>query len=282
MLGGAVVNAAHAAGHDVVACTRAEIDVTDPDGVSATLEDAKPDVVLNCAAYTDVDGAEADEHGATAVNGHGAGNVARAAAAVGAGVVHVSTDYVFDGAGTRPYVESDATAPRSAYGRSKLVGENEVLAAGGQHSVVRTSWLFGAGGRNFVDTMLALGGERDSVEVVTDQVGCPTWSSHLAGALVEIAVRPQAAGLHHVAGSGHCSWYDLAVEVFAQAGVDCRVDPIDSSAIDRPAPRPPYSVLGSERADAIVLPPWQEGVTGHLAARGITPVTRPVDAETIS
>jgi dTDP-4-dehydrorhamnose reductase len=282
MLGGAVVSAARAAGHDVVACARADIDVTDPDSVRTTFADAQPDAVVNCAAYTDVDGAEADERGATAVNGDGAGNVARAAADVGARVVHVSTDYVFDGAGIRPYVESDGPAPRSAYGRSKLAGEKEVLAAGGRHAVVRTSWLFGVGGRNFVDTMLALGADRDCVEVVTDQVGCPTWSGHLAGALVEIATRPNAEGLHHVAGAGQCSWHDLAVEVFAQAGVGCRVDPIDSAAIDRPAPRPAYSVLASERADAIVLPAWQEGVAGHLAARGITPAAQAVDAEPVS
>jgi dTDP-4-dehydrorhamnose reductase len=281
ILGGAVARTAREAGHAVIACTRAELDVTDADAVASAIADAAPDAVVNCAAYTDVDGAEGDEATATAVNGDGAGNVARAAADFGARVVHVSTDYVFDGAGMHPYVESDGPAPRSAYGRSKLAGERAVATSGGRHAIVRTSWLFGAGGRNFVDTMLALAQERDSVAVVTDQVGCPTWSGHLAAALIEIAGRPGADGLYHVAGTGSCSWHDLAVEVFTQAGIDCRVGPIDSSAIDRPAPRPAYSVLGSERADAVVLPRWQEGVAGHLAERGIAGAGRPVDAETV-
>jgi dTDP-4-dehydrorhamnose reductase len=282
MLGGAVVRAARAAGHAVLACTRSDLDVTDAEAVRRAVDDASAEIVVNCAAYTDVDGAETDEETATAINGEGAGNVARAAAEVGARVVHVSTDYVFDGAGTRPYVESDAPAPRSAYGRSKLAGEREVLASPGRNAVVRTSWLFGAGGRNFVDTMLALGAERDSVHVVADQVGCPTWSGHLAPALVEIATRADASGIHHVAGSGQCSWHELAVEVFAQSAVDCRVEPVDSSAIDRPAPRPAYSVLASERADAIVLPPWREGVAGHLAARGALPPAPPADVEALT
>jgi dTDP-4-dehydrorhamnose reductase len=197
-------------------------------------------------------------------------------------VVHVSTDYVFDGEGQRPYVESDEPAPRSAYGRSKLAGEREVLTASPGHVVVRTAWLFGSGGRNFVDTMLALSADRESVEVVTDQVGCPTWSGHLAPALVELAVREGAGGLHHVAGAGACSWHDLAVELFAQAGVACRVLPTDSSRMSRPAPRPAYSVLVSERADAVRLPPWQQGVAGHLAQRGLTGALQPVDSGSAS
>jgi dTDP-4-dehydrorhamnose reductase len=274
MLGGAVVSAARLAGYDVVACARSDLDVTDGSAVRGAFEYASPDVVVNCAAYIDVDGAESAEETALAVNGLGAGNVARAAAATGARATHLSTDYVFDGQGNRPYVESDQTAPRSAYGRTKLAGENEVLAAGPGSSVVRTSWLFGAGGRNFVDTMLALGAERDSVEVVTDQVGCPTWSGHLADAVVKIATRPESQGLYHVAGAGHCSWRDLAIEVFAQAGIACRVDPIDSSAIDRPAPRPAYSVLASERGGAPALPPWQHGVSAYLAEKGLVTAGR--------
>jgi dTDP-4-dehydrorhamnose reductase len=269
MLGAAVVRAAESGGHDVVARTREQLDVTDLASVRAALEASRPQVVVNCAAYTDVDGAESDEATALAVNGAGPGNVARAAADIGARVVHVSTDYVFDGSSSRPYVEADEPAPRSAYGRTKLAGEGAVLAASGRNVVARTSWLFGAGGRNFVDTMLALGTERDVVEVVTDQVGCPTWSGHLADALVSLAGRDDAAGLYHVAGAGECSWHDLAVEVFAQAGVDCRVEPTDSTAMQRPAPRPAYSVLVSAREDAPKLPAWQEGVSGHLAERGL-------------
>ena len=224
---------------------------------------------MNCAAYTDVDGAEANEAVALAVNGDGPRNVAIAAAECGARLIHVSTDYVFDGTATRPYVESDPPAPTSAYGRSKLAGEEAVLAADPGHVVVRTSWLFGSGGRNFVDTMLSLGAEREAVDVVTDQVGCPTWSGHLAEALLVLAGRPSSSGTYHASGAGHCSWHDLAVEVFAQAGIDCRVEPTDSSAMERPAPRPAYSVLASERPDAVTLPPWQEGVAAYLASRDL-------------
>jgi dTDP-4-dehydrorhamnose reductase len=134
---------------------------------------------------------------------------------------------------------------------------------------VRTSWLFGAGGRNFVDTMLALGAARDEVSVVTDQVGCPTWTGHLADALVELAERDDDFGVHHLAAQGACSWNELALEVFDQAGVPCRVLPTTSEAFRRPAPRPAYSVLGTERRDPILLPTWQEGVRGHLQERGV-------------
>jgi dTDP-4-dehydrorhamnose reductase len=267
MLGCAVTHQAAAGGHDVTSLARADLDVTDAGAVDEVFGRHRPDAVVNCAAYTDVDGAETDERTAHAVNATGAGNVARAAVAIGARVLHVSTDYVFDGSGTRPYVESDPPAPRSAYGRTKLAGEREVLGAGPRHLVVRTSWLFGAGGRNFVDTMLALAAERDCVEVVSDQIGCPTWTGHLSRALVELAGRGDFGGIHHVAGAGSCSWHDLAVEAFALAAVACRVVAIDSSRIQRPAPRPAYSVLGSERRDAVSLPPWQEGVAAYLAQR---------------
>ena len=189
MLGQAVAAAATRLGHDVVALSRAELDVTDADHVRRVVAAAEPRAVVNCAAWTDVDGAETAEAAATAVNGDGAGNVARAAAESGARIVHVSTDYVFDGTKREPWLESDAVNPIGAYGRSKLAGEEQVAAATDEHAIVRTAWLFGAGGRNFVDTMLALGEERDEVSVVTDQVGSPTWTVHLAEALVELAER---------------------------------------------------------------------------------------------
>ncbi|HEY1540159.1 MAG TPA: sugar nucleotide-binding protein, partial [Solirubrobacteraceae bacterium] len=136
-----------------------------------------------------------------------------------------------------------------------------------RHAIVRTAWLFGAGGKNFVDTMLALGAQREEVSVVTDQVGCPTWTGHLAGALVALAERPDATGIYHVAGAGSCSWNELASEVFRRAGLDCRVLPATSEQFVRPAKRPAYSVLGSERADAVSLAPWQDGVAEYLATR---------------
>jgi dTDP-4-dehydrorhamnose reductase len=266
MLGRAVVAAARERGHDVVPIGRDAADVTDAATVAAVLREAAPDVVVNCAAWTDVDGAEADEAGATAVNGTGAGNVAAAAAAARARVVHVSTDYVFDGAQREPYVETDPVAPQSAYGRSKLAGERAVADGAPDHAIARTAWLFGAGGRNFVDTMLRLGAERDEVTVVTDQVGSPTWTGHLAPALLDLAASP-ANGVFHVAAAGACSWHELAVEAFRRAGLRCAVREATTAAFPRPAPRPAFSVLRSARPETPALPDWQDGLAAHLDQR---------------
>jgi len=275
MLGQAVAAAATRLGHDVVALSRAELDITDADHVRRVIAAAEPRAVINCAAWTDVDAAETAEAAATAVNADGAGSVARAAAETGARIVHVSTDYVFDGErqhagdGTgEPWVESDAVNPIGAYGRSKLAGEQQVAAAADDHVIVRAAWLYGAGGRNFVDTMLGLGAERDEVSVVTDQVGSPTWTVHLAEGLVELAERGDV-GILHATGGGACSWYELAVEIFDRAGLRCRVLPTTSDRFPRPARRPAYSVLGSERDEAPVLPPWQDGVAGYLSERAV-------------
>jgi dTDP-4-dehydrorhamnose reductase len=267
MLGRAVVEAAQRLGHDVRAATRADLDITDPGAVAQAVAELRPGAVINCAAYTDVDGAESDRETAAAINGDGAGHVAAAAELAGATIIHVSTDYVFDGSKREPWLESDAVAPLGAYGESKLAGELAVAAANPAHAIVRTAWLFGAGGKNFVDTMLALGAAREEVSVVTDQVGCPTWTGHLAAALVELAERPVQTGIHHVAGSGSCSWNELAIEVFDRALIDCRVLPTTTAAFPRPAPRPAYSVLGTERSNPLVLPPWQDGVAAYLATR---------------
>ena len=265
MLGRDVCAAAAAAGHDAVGLSRTELDVTDAGAVLAAVRAAEPDAVVNCAAWTDVDGAEADEADATAVNGAGAGHVAAAAAVAGAHCVHVSTDYVFDGRAREPYPEDADVAPLGAYGRSKLAGERAVAAAApGRAAIVRSSWLFGRHGRNFVATMLRLGGERDAVDVVDDQVGCPTWTGHLAPALVTVAER-RLTGVLHVAGAGACSWKELAEAAFAAAGVACAVRPRSTASLGRPAPRPAYSALRSTRPDAPVLPPWREGLAGYLA-----------------
>jgi dTDP-4-dehydrorhamnose reductase len=267
MLGTDVVAAA--AAHDVVALTRAQLDVTDAEAVREVVRDARPDALINCAAWTDVDGAESAEADAAAINGDGAGHVAAAAAAAGAFVVHVSTDYVFAGDAREPYAEADPTGPRTAYGRSKLAGERAVAAASPDaHAIVRTAWLFGPHGRNFVDTMLRLGTERDALTVIDDQVGSPTYTGHLARALVTIAeTRPN--GVLHVAGGGRCSWYDLACETFARAGLAVAVRPCTTAEYPLPAPRPAFSVLGSTRRDHPTLPPWQEGLAAHLAARKV-------------
>ena len=261
MLGRDVVAAA--GDHEVVALARADLDITDPDAVRAAIESARPDAVINCAAWTDVDGAEEHEAEATAVNGAGAGNVAAAAPYV----VHVSSDYVFDGQATEPYREDAATGPRSAYGRSKLAGEQAIAAE--RHAIVRSSWLFGPHGRNFVDTMRRLGAERDELAVVDDQVGCPTYTGHLAPALVTIAERG-LTGVLHVAGGGRCSWLDLAVATFEETGLRVAVHPQSTADLGRPAPRPAFSALASTRDDAPVLPPWREGLRAHLARLEVT------------
>jgi dTDP-4-dehydrorhamnose reductase len=269
MLGRDVVAAAGDAGHEVAALARADLDITDAAAVRAAVDRSRPDAIVNCAAWTDVDGAEAAEAAATAVNGAGAGNLAAAAAATGALLVHVSSDYVFAGDADEPYPEEAATAPRSAYGRSKLAGEHAIAAAGGRAAVVRSSWLFGPHGRNFVDTMRRLGAEREELAVVDDQVGCPTYTGHLAPALIEIAERG-LTGILHVAGGGRCSWFDLARATFEELRIACRVRPQSTADAGRPAPRPAFSALASTRADAPVLPPWREGLRAHLARVEVT------------
>jgi dTDP-4-dehydrorhamnose reductase len=270
MLGQDVVAAARRVEHEVVALARTDLDVTDAAAVAEAMAAHRPEAVLNCAAWTDVDGAEEHEDEAAAVNTAGAARVARAASGVGASVVQVSTDYVFDGLKGAPYVESDAPAAVSAYGRTKLAGEREVAGAGRTCAIVRSSWLFGAGGPNFVGTMLGLAAERDEVRVVSDQIGCPTWTGHLAPVLVALAAG-RAQGIFHVAGAGAASWHRLAVEAFRLAGAECRVEPATTDEFSRAAPRPAFSVLVSERRDAPRLPPWQEGLAAYLAERTEVP-----------
>jgi dTDP-4-dehydrorhamnose reductase len=264
MLGHDVTTAAARAGHEATPLSRRELDVGNAAAAREIVAAARPDAVINCAAWTDVDGAEASEPAATTVNGDGAGNVAAAAAAAGAFTVQVSTDYVFDGTASSPYVESSPTAPMSAYGRSKLAGEIAVAdAAPGAHAIVRSSWLFGEHGGNFVATMLRLASERDTLTVVDDQVGCPTFTGHLATALVAIAER-RLGGIRHVAGAGECSWYDLAAAAFAATGATVDLSRGRTADLGRPAPRPAYSVLRSEHTDTPVLPPWQDGLNAYL------------------
>jgi dTDP-4-dehydrorhamnose reductase len=239
------------AGDEVAALARAHWDVTQPAPPLA----AAPDLVLHAAAWTDVDGAEEDPQGAAAVNVGGTRHVAE----LGAPLVYFSTDYVFDGRKREPYVESDGPNPLSAYGRSKLHGEG---AAGDDAWIVRSSWLFGETGHNFVRTMLRLGAERDEVAVVDDQCGSPTYVGHLAAATRELVELPR--GRWHLAADGECTWAELAAATFAEAGLACRIRTITTEELGRPAPRPAYSVLRSERADAPRLPHWCEGLRACL------------------
>jgi dTDP-4-dehydrorhamnose reductase len=227
--------------------TREELDVTQP-------LSAEADLVLHAAAWTDVDGAESNPAGAELVNVDGTRNVA----GLGAPLVYFSSDYVFDGSKREPYVESDETRPLSVYGRTKLEGEREVRDGW----IVRSSWLFGPTGTNFVRTMLRLAEERDELSVVADQVGCPTYVGHLAEATRGLLPLPQ--GTWHVAAEGECSWAEFARAIFEEAGVDCRVREITTEELGRPAPRPAYSVLRSERDGAPRLPHWREGLRACL------------------
>lgn len=278
MLGHDVMRAAQRAGHDLVLVDLPELDITDGAAVDVLLdglmsEQTPLDSVVNCAAWTDVDGAESKQEAAHAVNADGAGVLARGAAHVGLPMLHISTDYVFDGTAPldsegrpRPYVESDPTGPCSVYGSTKLEGEQQVLAASSRHTVVRTAWLYGVDGPNFVATMLRLAEERDAVQVVTDQIGSPTWSGHLAPAILGLLER-EVSGLVHMTGTGVVSWNEFAKEIFRQAEVDCRVESATSEQMARPAPRPAWSALESERDDVVPMPDWRDGLAGYLAAR---------------
>jgi dTDP-4-dehydrorhamnose reductase len=238
------------ASDDVLALAHGDWDVALP----APPLDPAPELVLHAAAWTDVDGAEEDPQGAAAVNVGGTRHVAE----LGAPVVYYSTDYVFDGRQTEPYVESDAPNPLSAYGRTKLHGEG---AAGEQAWIVRSSGLYGPTGKNFVTTMLRLGRERDEVAVVDDQRSAPTYVGHLAAATRELLERP--FGVWHVAAAGDCTWAEFAEAIFEEAGLPTRVRRISSEELGRPAKRPAYSVLRSEKG-APKLPHWREGLSACL------------------
>ncbi len=249
-----VALAAAFAADDVLALTRDEWDVRFP--APALL--APPELVLHTAAWTNVDGAEDDPQGAAEVNVGGTAH----AAELGAPLVAYSTDYVFDGRKGSPYVESDSPNPLSAYGRTKLHGE---AAAGERAWVVRSSWLFGSTGHNFVRTMLRLGAERAEVAVVDDQRGCPTYVDHLASATRELVAATPPFGVWHLAAAGDCTWADFAEAIFEQAGLDCRVKRITTAEFGARAPRPPVSILRSEKG-APELPHWRDGLAACLAA----------------
>jgi dTDP-4-dehydrorhamnose reductase len=275
LLGTTLVPALRDAGHDVVALRRADLDVTDSDAVAAALAGHAPSVVVNAAAYTDVDGAESHEDEALHVNGTGPKVLAAACADASSRPVllHLSTDYVFAGDADQPYAEDAPTGPRTAYGRTKLAGERHVLELLPDRGyVVRTAWLYGPGGPSFVGTMLRLERERDTVDVVDDQVGQPTSTLALSSRLHELgerAVAGEAApGVLHATASGRTSWFGLARAVFALAGADPeRVRPTSSAAFARPAPRPAWSVLGHDRWASCGLGPmpgWEESLAASL------------------
>jgi dTDP-4-dehydrorhamnose reductase len=267
MLGHRVMADARARGWDAIGVDLPDGDLTDPAAAQDLLEEHTPDAVVHCAAFVDVDGAEANEAAALAVNADASANVAAAAAMLNARIVAVSTDYVFDGTLTdRPYVESDPTAPLGAYGRTKLAGEVAIAGHNPNHAIARTAWLFGVGGKSFPDTMLNAAASRDEVAVVTDQVGSPTWTGHLSPALLDLAAA-DAVGVFHTAGGGQCSWHELTVELYRAAGLSTRVNETTAAEFQRPAPRPAWSVLATERDETPRLPSWQDGVAQYLSER---------------
>jgi dTDP-4-dehydrorhamnose reductase len=271
MLGRDVVEVLTAGGAEVTAATRADLDVADAGAVAAAVPGH--DVVVNAAGWTDVDGAETHEAEATRVNGLGPQLLAAACAAEGARLVHVSTDYVFDGAATTPYAEDAPLAPQSAYGRSKAAGEQAVRQLLPDASyVVRTAWLYGEHGGSFVRTMATLEQTKDSLDVVDDQVGAPTWSREVARALARLVVSDAPAGTYHATAEGQTSWFGLARAVFEEIGADPeRVRPTTTDRVPRPAPRPAYSVLGHAAWSKAGVPaPGEWRSMLHAAAPAVT------------
>ncbi|MFE7118116.1 dTDP-4-dehydrorhamnose reductase [Streptomyces sp. NPDC057654] len=271
MLGRDLCRLLAAEGASALPLTRRDLDLTDERAVGCALHRARPSVVVNCAAWTDVDAAESDEERALRVNGEAVRVLARACAATGARLLHVSTDYVFPGDAGPPYGEDAEPGPRTAYGRTKLAGERAVLAelprAG---TVVRTAWLYGPYGRNFVRTMAERAAGDGPVSVVDDQYGQPTATRDVACRLLDLGRGPLRPGVFHATAAGHTTWYGLAREVFRLAGADPdRVRPTDSGSLGRPAPRPAWSVLGHDRWTAAGLPRprhWRDALHAEFAA----------------
>lgn len=251
------------AGVRIVGLGRDQLDITDAQQCLSVIAKVKPDIVIHAAAYTAVDRAEAEPDVAWLVNVEGTRNVAKAAEAIGAKLCYISTDYVFDGSGTHPYGEQDATNPRTVYGNTKLEGERAAAACCSRLFIVRTSWVYGSYGNNFVKTMLKLASERDEVTVVHDQIGSPTYTYDLALFLIEL-IRSDKYAVYHASNNGVCSWYEFAKAIYEEANIrDMRVVPCTTEQFPRPAPRPAYSVLGQERSITAGFKPlrdWREAL----------------------
>jgi len=262
---------------EVVPVDRTVWDMANPESVRLIVQDVQPSLIVNAAAYTAVDKAESEEDVANLVNGKAAEVLADAATRAGAGLIHISTDYVFDGQHNRPYLETDATHPIGAYGRSKLLGEAAVRSLCPNHMIIRTAWVYGVRGKgNFVKTMLRVGAQRDELRVVTDQIGAPTWAKDLALAIAQFAPKltPETAGTYHYTNSGVCSWYDFAVAIFEEANAlgfplqVQRVVPITTEEYPTPASRPAFSVLSLKKTSTLLgthPPYWRDSLRKMLA-----------------
>ena len=266
MLARALLRELERRGHEVVGLGRDALDVTDADAVERAVREWAPDVVVQCAAYTRVDDAETDEATAFAVNAEGTRNVARACRVIGARLVYPSTDYVFDGRATSPYRPDHPPAPLNAYGRSKLAGE-EAAREAGDWVVARTSWLYGAGGRNFVSTILRRAMEGVPLRVVDDQRGTPTWTGTLAVTLAGLLEADVPSGIYHTTGRGDTTWFAFACEALRLAGIEAEIVPVPTEAFPTPARRPRYSVLDCSSTEAVVgpLPDWREALAKAMA-----------------
>lgn len=284
MLAQAVAKSAPAH-YDLVGFDLPELDITDYDQLLATLDEVQPDVIVNCAAYTNVDGCETAEDLAMCVNGTGPGNLARVAQNIGATLVHISTDYVFSGDKTEPYIEGDATGPQSAYGRTKLAGEQAIIASGLENFfIVRTSWLYGPGGNNFVETIIRLATEREELRIVADQFGTPTYTGDLANAIFALLSAADKSpdtcrnlyGIYHFSNDDQCSWYEFAEEIVSQVKRQGKllrlkkICPIATEEYPLPAVRPAYSVFSKEKyrlATGEQVPDWRESLKQYFAVR---------------
>jgi dTDP-4-dehydrorhamnose reductase len=255
-------------GDEVVGLSSRAVDIRDPDGVSRVVERARPEWIVLAAAYTNVDDCESHSDLAFAVNRDGAVNVAQAAKSTGARLLFLSSDYVFDGKKTSPYDTDDARNPQSVYGRSKAEAETRLLEVLPQCCIARTSWLFGAGGKCFPDTILKLAESRPSLNVVDDQRGCPTYTVDLAKAIIQLC-RISACGIVHVTNTGDCSWYEFAREIMKGSALNTEVRPVSSQQMARPAPRPAYSVLSPQslQSHGLSLPTWQDALRRYLRER---------------
>ncbi|PLR83146.1 dTDP-4-dehydrorhamnose reductase [Bacillus canaveralius] len=265
-LGYDVVKELEKKNHQVYGTDRSQLDITSEADVNAFIDEVKPDAIIHCAAYTNVDRAEEDKETAYNVNALGTQFLAQAAKKAGAKMLLVSTDYVFDGTADKPYETDHPTKPLGVYGETKLAGEQLLTEILDEYFIVRTAWVFGINGHNFVKTMLRLGEERGEVGVVHDQVGSPTYTPDLAKFLVEL-IETTKYGVYHATNSGECSWYDFAVEIFKQAGMDVKVNPLTTDQFPRPASRPKYSILSKKKIEEQglkMLPDWKKALSEYL------------------
>jgi len=255
------------AGNEVILCDHPDIDIRQADSVTAFVERHRPDWVLNCAAYTNVDGAEIERDLAFAINADGPGILARACREQGAWLCHISTDFVFDGCTQEPYLETDPAVPLSVYGQSKLAGEQRIQETFDDYLIVRTSWMFGRGGKNFITTICRLAADNPEVRVVDDQYGCPTSAADLA-AILRLALEKNLRGIYHACNAGVCTWFELAREAVALSGIDSHVVPIATGQMPRPARRPAYSAMNCSKISrdcGLHIRHWRDALRDYIA-----------------